>query len=219
MNILQSEKVAAYSHGATIPFFVLGTILLVVFGAGDIGMQLAVLMYGLSGVFLFSASFLYHAHKRQENTETLWRKLDHTAIFFLIAGTYTPLCYLYLDGAMKWSILGAQWGLVLAGTVFKFFFINAPRYIGTLIYLVMGWIVLVPSATLAETMSALSLSLLIAGGIMYTIGAIIYGFKWPNPNPGFFGFHEIFHVFVSAGALLHFCTVLVGVLGAVPSWL
>lgn len=211
MNILQSEKIAAYSHGATVPLFVFGTFLLVFIGAGHLGIQVASLLYGLSGIFLFSASFLYHAHKQQENTETLWRKLDHTAIFFLIAGTYTPLCYLYLDGAMKWSILGAQWGLVLAGTIFKFIFINAPRYIGTLIYLIMGWIVLVPIFTLVETMSASSLSLLFAGGVLYTIGAIIYGFKWPNPRPGFFGFHEIFHVFVSFGALLHFCSVFVGV--------
>lgn len=217
MNILQSEKVAAYSHGATVPFFVLCTIVLLIIGAGNVGIQIVALLYGLSAIFLFSASFLYHAHKREENTETLWRKLDHTAIFFLIAGTYTPLCYLYLDGGMKWSILGAQWGLVLAGTIFKFVFINAPRYIGTLIYLIMGWIVLVPIATLVETMPALSLSLLIAGGIMYTIGALIYGFKWPNPKPGFFGFHEIFHVFVSVGALLHFCTVFIGVWYAVQS--
>lgn len=215
MNISQSEKIAAYSHGATVPFFVLGTIILLSIAAGNFGIQLASLLYGLSGVFLFSASFLYHAHKQKENTETLWRKLDHTAIFFLIAGTYTPLCYLYLDGAMKWSILGAQWGLVLAGTVFKFIFINAPRYIGTLVYLIMGWIVLIPIVTLVETMPAFSLSLLFAGGIMYTIGAIIYGFKWPNPQPGFFGFHEIFHVFVSLGALLHLCTVFIGVWYAV----
>lgn len=211
MNILQSEKVAAYSHGATVPFFVFGTILFFIIGAGNVGIQIASILYSVSGIFLFSSSFLYHAHKRQENTQTLWRKLDHTAIFFLIAGTYTPICYLYLDGTMRWSILGAQWGLVLAGTIFKFIFINAPRYIGTLIYVLMGWIVLVPITTLIDTMPANVLSLLFAGGIMYTIGAVIYGFKWPNPKPGFFGFHEIFHVFVSVGALLHFAMILCGI--------
>jgi len=211
MKILQSEKVAAYSHGATIPLFVLGTIMFLIIGAGHIGIQIAALLYCVSGIFLFSSSFLYHAYKRQENTQTLWRKLDHTAIFFLIAGTYTPICYLYLDGTMKWSILGAQWGLVLAGTIFKFIFITAPRYIGTLIYVLMGWIVLVPITTLIDTMPAPALSLLFAGGIMYTIGAVIYGFKWPDPKPGFFGFHEIFHVFVSVGALLHFAMILLGV--------
>lgn len=211
MKILQSEKVAAYSHGATIPVFLFGIIVFLVIGRGQIGTQLAALLYCISGVFLFSSSFLYHAHKREENTQTLWRKLDHTAIFFLIAGTYTPLCFLYLDGAMKWSILIAQWGLVLAGTVFKFIFITAPRYIGTLIYVLMGWIVLIPIGTLVDTMPGPALSLLFGGGIMYTIGAIIYGFKWPDPKPGYFGFHEIFHVFVSVGALLHLVMIIFGV--------
>lgn len=211
MKILQSEKVAAYSHGATVPVFLFGIIVFLVMGRGQIGTQLAALLYCISAVFLFSSSFLYHAHKREENTQTLWRKLDHTAIFFLIAGTYTPLCFLYLDGAMKWSILGAQWGLVLAGTVFKFIFITAPRYIGTLIYVLMGWIVLIPFGTLVDTMPGPALSLLFGGGIMYTIGAIIYGFKWPDPKPGYFGFHEIFHVFVSVGALLHLVMIIFGV--------
>ena len=211
MNILRSEKVAAYSHGLTIPVFVCGTIVLLCIGAGHTAVQLVALVYGLSGVFLFSSSFLYHANKRKENDNTLWRKLDHTAIFCLIAGTYTPLCFLYLDGAMKWTILGAQWGLVLAGSVFKFIFITAPRYIGTIIYLIMGWIVLIPIATLVDTMPEHVLTFLFSGGVMYTIGAIIYGFKWPDPRPGFFGFHEIFHLFVSAGALLHLGMVFFGI--------
>lgn len=218
MNILHSEKVAAYSHGATIPFFVVGTILLVAGGGGNPGIQLAALVYGLSGIFLFSSSFLYHANKRREDEKTLWRKFDHTAIFFLIAGTYTPLCFLYLDGAMKWSIVGAQWGLVIGGAVFKFIFINAPRYIGTLIYLIMGWIVLIPLFTLIHTMPGGVLVLLFAGGILYTVGAVIYGFKWPDPWPGFFGFHEIFHIFVSAGALLHLWMVFSGIRYAALSW-
>ncbi|PHR24072.1 MAG: hemolysin [Desulfotalea sp.] len=210
MKILRSEKVAAYSHGGTIPVFVAATFILLYCSGGNTALQLAGLVYGLSGVFLFSSSFLYHANKRQENDRTLWRKFDHTAIFFLIAGTYTPLCLMYLDGPMKWSILGAQWGLVVAGTVFKFIFINAPRYIGTLIYVVMGWIVLIPVTTLMANMPRLSLALLVLGGGLYTLGAIIYGFKWPNPRPGFFGFHEIFHFFVSVGALLHLIMIVYG---------
>jgi len=211
MSILPSEKVAAYSHAGTVPFFIVGLIALVVTGAGNVAIQIVALVYGCSAIFLFCSSFLYHANKKKENDKTLWRKLDHTAIFFLIAGTYTPICYIYLDGTMKWSILGAQWALVFAGTVFKLFFINAPRYIGTLIYLVMGWIVLVPIATLAKTMVGPGLTLLIAGGVMYTVGAFVYGFKWPNPWPEIFGFHEIFHVFVSIGALLHLAMVLWGI--------
>ncbi|MFT5699095.1 MAG: hemolysin III [Desulforhopalus sp.] len=214
-NILASEKVAAYSHAGTIPVFIIGLMALLVTGAGNSALQLVALVYGFSAILLFSCSFLYHANKKRENDKSLWRKLDHTAIFFLIAGTYTPICYIYLDGTMKWSILGAQWGLVFAGTVFKLFFINAPRYIGTLIYLIMGWIVLIPFPTLVDTMAGPALTMLIVGGVMYTVGAIIYGFKWPNPWPDIFGFHEIFHVFVSAGAVPHLGMVFWGVRYAV----
>ena len=207
MTILRSEKISAYSHAGTIPVFMVGTLILAIVGSGNLAMQVVAILYGVSAIFLFTASFLYHANKRQENDRSLWRKFDHMAIFCLIAGTYTPICFFYLDGPMKWSILGAQWGLVIAGTLFKFFFINAPRYIGTLIYLIMGWIVMVPIVTLVHTMPKTGLILLASGGLLYTVGAAIYGFKWPNPLPRFLGFHEIFHFFVSGGAILHLLMV------------
>ena len=190
---------------------VIGTIFLLVMSVGDIVTQAVSLVYGASGVFLFSASFLYHAKKQTENDSSLWRKLDHTAIFFLIAGTYTPLCFLYLDGQMRWSILIAQWSLVLCGTIFKLIFINAPRIIGTLVYLLMGWIVIIPLKVLFESMPLMVFILLVSGGVSYTIGAIIYALKRPNPLPGVFGFHEIFHIFVSGGAVLHLLMMMFGV--------
>ncbi len=210
MNIPDSEKISAYSHAATVPIMVMGTVILLVISSGNTAAQIVSLVYGLSGIFLFSASFLYHSNKQIENDNSFWRKLDHTAIFFLIAGTYTPICFLYLDGKMKWGILIAQWSLVLFGTVFKLIFINAPRFIGTLIYLLMGWIVLVPITTLFRTMESASFILLTAGGISYTIGAVIYALKRPDPFPGFFGFHEIFHIFVTGGAILHLLTIIYG---------
>lgn len=211
MNIPVSEKFAAYSHGATVPIIAIGTIVLLVISAGDVSAQIVSLVYGVSGIFLFSASFFYHSRKQLENGCSPWRKLDHTAIFVLIAGTYTPICYLYLEGNMKLGILIAQWALVVGGTLFKFLFINAPRVIGTLIYLVMGWIVLIPIVTLVDTMPRVGLVLLGAGGLLYTIGAVIYALKRPNPLPGFFGFHEIFHLFISGGAILHLAMIVYGV--------
>jgi len=210
MNISDSEKISAYSHGAAIPVMAIGTAILLVLSSGNITAQIVSLVYGLSGIFLFSASFLYHSNKQIENDNSFWRKLDHTAIFFLIAGTYTPVCFLYLDGKMKWGILIAQWSLVLFGTVFKFIFINAPRLIGTLVYLLMGWIVLIPITTLFQTMEPIPLTLLVAGGISYTAGAVIYALKKPDPLPGFFGFHEIFHIFIAGGAILHLLTIIYG---------
>lgn len=211
MKILASEKIAAYSHCATIPIIAIGSLALVILAKGDFSIQLVSIIYGLSGIFLFSASFLYHSKKQMENDKTIWRKLDHTAIFFLIAGTYTPLCFFYLEGKMKWGILIAQWSLVMLGTLFKFLFINAPRVFGTIVYLVMGWLVLVPMVSLVENMPRVALIFLVAGGLSYTIGAVIYACKRPNPRPGFFGFHEIFHLFISGGAILHLVMLIDGV--------
>jgi len=211
MKILVSEKIAAYSHCATIPIIAIGSLVLVVLSKGDISTQIVSIIYGLSGIFLFSASFMYHSKKQMENDKTIWRKLDHTAIFFLIAGTYTPLCFLYLDGKMRWGSLIAQWSLVVLGTLFKFLFINAPRVLGTIIYLLMGWLVMVPMATLVKTMPRVAFLFLVAGGLSYTIGAIIYACKKPNPLPGFFGFHEIFHLFISGGAILHLVMLIDGI--------
>ena len=211
MKIPESEKISAYTHGGTVPVMVIGTVILLIISAGNPAAQIVSLIYGLSGIFLFSASYLYHSQKVVENDETFWRKLDHSAIFFLIAGTYTPMCFLYLEGKMKWGILIAQWSLVLFGTVFKLFFINAPRVIGTLIYLLMGWIIVIPISTLIHTMPHTALILLASGGISYTVGAIIYALKKPNPVPDFFGFHEIFHIFIIGGAMLHLMMVIYGV--------
>jgi len=213
MNIPQTEKISAYTHGGAVPVMAIGTVILLAISSGDINSQIVSLIYGLSGIFLFSASFFYHSRKVIENDESVWRKLDHTAIFFLIAGTYTPICFLYLEGKMKWGILIAQWSLVISGTIFKLFFVNAPRVIGTLIYLLMGWIVVIPISTLVHTMPPMALFFLAAGGISYTIGAVIYAVKKPDPLPDFFGFHEIFHIFVIGGAMLHLLMVIYGIRG------
>lgn len=210
MKIPDREKISAYTHGGTVPLMIAGTIALLFISAENLAAQIVSLIYGLSGIFLFSASFLYHSKKNSENDKSFWRKLDHTAIFFLIAGTYTPVTYFYLEGKMKWGILIAQWSLVITGTVFKLFFINAPRVIGTVIYLLMGWIVVIPISTLVQTMPATALFFLAAGGMSYTIGAVIYMMKKPNPLPYFFGFHEIFHILIICGAVLHLVMVIYG---------
>lgn len=207
MKILKSEKVSAYTHGALIPVMAAGTIVLGVLAGRDITLQFFALVYGLSATLLFTASFLYHAKKKTENERTVWRKLDRSAIFILIAGTYTPMCFLYLTGTMMKGILIAQWLLVLSGICISFF-TNAPRKISTVIYLMMGWVVVIPFKTMIGVMPAGILTLLVAGGISYTIGALVYAFKKPNPFPPFLGFHEVFHVFVNAGAILHLLMVI-----------
>ena len=162
------------------------------------------LIYGLSMTFMFSASALYHAFKTEEGGRGFWRRLDHLAIFFMIAGSYTPVCYVHLSGGWRWSILGVQWGLVVAGTVFKLFFVGAPRAVAAVIYLVMGWIVVIPLNQLLASVPSGDMWLIFLAGIPYSAGGVIYAIKRPNPLPGVFGFHEIFHVLVVVGAGIHY---------------
>lgn len=211
MHILKKEKISAYSHAAAIPVMIAGTIIMIILSGENIAYKIVAIIYGLSAVALFTASFLYHSNKRSENETSIWRKLDHSAIFILIAGTYTPICYIYLDGWMRLGILTAQWSLVFSGIIFKLFFINAPRFIGTMIYLAMGWIVVIPIKQLYNNMPADIMSFLIAGGLAYTFGAIIYALKKPNPLPEYMGFHELFHFFIVAGAMFHLVMVIKGI--------
>ena len=166
------------------------------------------MIYGLSVTFLFTASAVYHARKRGENEQTLWRKMDHFAIFVMIAGTYTPFSIRYLDGTVLITVLAIQWGLVLAGAFFKFCYINGPRIMSTLVYLAMGWMVVLVTKYFIHTMPMSQIVLIVAGGVAYSVGAIMYALKKPVLVRGFFGFHELFHLFIMLGAGLHYAGVL-----------
>jgi len=161
---------------------------------------------------LFSLSAAYHALKRRDNETTVWRKLDHIAIFIMIAGSYTPLVYIYLDGAWRWAMIGIPWAIVGLGVYYKLFWMQAPRVLSPLLYLGMGWLALVLLGELWQAMPPLAFWGVVAGGVAYSIGAVIYALKRPNPVPGFFGFHDIFHLWIIAGAALHFAVVLSSVL-------
>jgi len=140
------------------------------------------------------------------------RKLDHFAIFVMIAGTYTPISFIYLTGNLRWIIIIVQWSLVLAGFFFKFFYLNVPRYLYTIIYLIMGWIGIVTIKEFIIAMPKNSVIFLFAGGISYTIGAIFYIMKKPIKRLGF-GFHEIFHLFILLGAFFHYLLVYTAIAG------
>lgn len=203
-----ADPVSCYTHAAGAVLAVIGTVYLLVRTQGNTAAFLSFLVYGCSVVFLFSASAAYHAMSASDDDRSLLRRLDHTAIFFMIAGSYTPPCYRYLDGAWFVGIVGAQWALVFLGVFFKLFYLSAPRLLSTAIYVLMGWLALIPFKQLLLAMPLMQLSLYIAGGIAFTAGAVIYAMKKPNPVPGFFGFHELFHLFILAGAGLQYGAML-----------
>jgi hemolysin III len=206
-RIRRAERISSLSHALGAVAALVGTAALWSRSPTP-GVRAAALVYGLCMVFMFSASAVYHALKQAEDGLTLSRKVDHLAIFFMIAGTFTPLCFTHLHGGWRYGILGAQWGLVAAGLVFKLVYLRAPRWLTTGIYLAMGWMALVPARQLWGSMDGATASLFAAGGGAYTVGAIIYALRRPNPIPGLLGFHEIFHGFVLLGAGLHFAAIL-----------
>lgn len=203
MKIRRAEQFSCYSHAGGAVAGLMGTVALVAMARDGAGVVVS-LVYGTAMVFLFTASAMYHAFKQGEDSQSLWRRLDHLAIFAMIAGSYTPVCWYHLQGGWRWSILGIQWGLVLVGMVFKLLFLRAPRWVTAAIYVVMGWIAVIPMHKLLASWDATETLLLLGGGMAYTLGAVIYASKRPNPWPGRFGFHEIFHVGVLLGAALHY---------------
>ncbi len=179
-----------------------------VFGAinqGDMVRLIAVGVFGVSMVALYTSSGLYHYFRVSEKATLRLRKLDHSMIYVLIAGTYTPFCLLALEGASQWTLLVGIWFLAVAGIVMKMLWMSAPRWLSTVFYLLMGWIAVfsIPRMQLSEE----ALFWTVAGGVAYSVGAVIYIIKKPDPIPNVFGFHEIWHIWVMAGTFCHFWAV------------
>lgn len=160
-------------------------------------------IFGATLIMLYSASTVYHMLRVSEEKTQMLRRVDHTMIFYLIAGTYTPVCLIPLKGPWGWSILVTVWGIAFAGTIMKMFWLKAPRMLSTGIYIIMGWIVVVAFYPLIQALSSTAFAMLVAGGLCYTAGAVIYAVKRPALNIPGCGFHEIFHVFVLAGSAFH----------------
>lgn len=214
MKIQRQDLFSFYSHLCGAIAVLAGALALVYQARACLSLVIVSTIYGLATIFMLASSALYHAFKKEENQANFLRKMDHFAIFCMIAGTYTPLCHIYLEGYLKWGIIIAQWGLVVAGFFLKVFYIKAPRVFTTVIYLLMGWMVIIPIKQLLSVIPAVSMTLLFLGGLAYSAGAVIYMLKKPNPVPNFFGFHEIFHLFILLGVFLHFPVVYLAVINA-----
>lgn len=169
---------------------------------------LAVAIYAVSLSALFGTSALYHGVNWTRPNVRMWmRRLDHSMIFFLIAGTYTPFALLVLDGALATAILVVVWTGAIAGAIVETIWIDHPKWVSVLIYMALSWVAVVAFPDLWSTLGVAGASLVIAGGVLYTAGAIVYATQRPNPNPAIFGYHEVFHLFVIAAAVAHFSAV------------
>lgn len=197
------EPVNGVSHLIGLLLAAAGTILLLRLARGP-GQLLAFAIYGATLILLYSASTLYHSLPLSGRPLRALRTLDHIAIYFLIAGTYTPVGLVTLNGKLGWTILAAVWLIALAGIPFKLFFLDAPVWLSTATYLGMGYLALVAVVPIVRAVSYEGLAWLIAGGIAYTVGAVIYARERPDPFPGRFGHHEIWHLLVLTGSGCHY---------------
>jgi hemolysin III len=165
-------------------------------------------VFGISLILLYSASSIYHLTMASEKVIKILRRIDHSMIYVLIAGSYTPVCLITLKGKIGYSIFAMIWALTILGILIKNFWFNAPRWLSTAFYIVMGWLVVIAIYPMSKVMPLAGIMWLIMGGVSYTVGGLIYAFKYPKINNKYFGFHEIFHIFVLIGSFCHYWFVL-----------
>lgn len=209
------EPVNALTHLLGVLLAIVGTVALLVLADGEPWRTVSFAVYGLTMVLLFTASTLLHALRVRQDVQRRLRILDHAAIFVLIAGSYTPITLVTLQEqhpAWGWTLFGVAWSIALLGVVFKLFWLEAPRWLSTALYLGMGWLAVVGIAPIARALPPVGLGWLIAGGVLYSLGAIVYASKRPDPFPSVFGYHELWHLFVLGGAFSHYMMMLTGVL-------
>jgi hemolysin III len=202
------EPVNAITHLAGASAALLGLPVLLFLNGGLRG-GLSLVVYGASLVVMFLSSGIYHAIHAAPQRMMVLRKLDHSAIYLLIAGTYTPFCLIAFDGFWKWGFLSIIWSLAAAGILVKMFVIRAPRWVTAGVYILMGWLSVFAMQEMTASLPAGALFWLVSGGIAYTVGAGIYITRRLDLRPGVFGFHEVWHLFVLAGAAAHYIAIAV----------
>ena len=167
---------------------------------------LSLAIFIISMILLYAASTIYHTLDISPKVNKLLRKIDHMMIFILIAGTYTPVCMVVLGDRTGWMLLALVWSIAIMGITIKACWITCPKWFSSLVYIAMGWVCLAVFGTLWNTLPHSAFLWLLAGGIVYTAGGVIYALKLPifNARHKYFGSHEIFHLFVMGGSICHF---------------
>lgn len=167
----------------------------------------SVILFGVSMILLYSASATYHSVISTEKVIYILKKLDHSMIFVLITGSYAPFCLIALNNRVGFILFGAVLTSAILGIIFKMFWVTCPKWISSVMYISIGWFAIFAIYPLSQVLIPKALFLLVLGGIMYTIGGVIYAFKDNRFQIGPFGTHEIFHIFIMLGTLCHFLAV------------
>ncbi|MGL5295633.1 MAG: PAQR family membrane homeostasis protein TrhA [Culicoidibacterales bacterium] len=210
MSRLLREPINSLTHlgGALFGLLALGIMLGKQLALEPFGLAtLAIICFGTSLILLYGTSGIYHAIFGTTDKIQQWRRLDHSMIFVLIAGSYAPFCLITLNNSAGWGLFFTVTSLAVLGIIFKLTWFNCPRWLSTAIYIIMGWSVLFMVQPLIQSLPSIALILLVTGGVFYTIGGIIYAVKPKFLEFPHLGFHEIFHIFTLLGSFCHFLCV------------
>ncbi len=200
-------RLRGWLHAGMTPLALTGGILLIVFAPTALG-KAGAAIYLACSLLLFGTSATYHRGRWSERVKAVLRRMDHSNIFLFIAGTYTPLALMLLHGASRVVLLSVTWGVAALGVLFRIFWLGAPRWLYTVLYVLMGWTAVGWLVPLYRSGGPLIVGLIIGGGLIYTLGAVVYGRKRPDPSPAWVGFHEIFHlctILAAGGHLAAIC--------------
>lgn len=195
-------KLRGWLHAGTFPVAVAAGIVLIAVAPSS-AVRVSASIYTATAALLFGISAIYHRGRWSPRASVLLKRFDHANIFLIIAGTYTPFALLALPSDQAPLLLTLVWVAAFLGVAFRVLWVGAPRWLYVPLYLVMGWGAVFWLPQFAEHGGTAVVTLIIIGGLMYTLGAVVYGFKRPNPSPKWFGFHEIFHSFTLAGFATH----------------
>lgn len=208
-SVRDNEPLSSLTHLIATVLSVVGLVLMVVFAAlkSDAKHVTVVSIFGGSMILLYLASTLFHFFKKNTVTKEVFLRIDHSMIYVLIAGTYTPICLLALKGWLGWTVFGVIWGLAVLGITLKAVFSNRLDKLSTVLYVLMGWVIVVAFMPLKNSLLPGALFWLVAGGVFYTVGALFYGMDNYFRRTRWFGMHEVFHVFVMLGSFSHFWVV------------
>ena len=208
MKFKLKDPGSAITHGIALLLAVTGAIPLIIKAARsyDVIHIVALSVFILTMILLYAASTTYHTFNISKKVNTILKKIDHMMISVLIAGSYTPICLLVLGGRMGWILLAIVWGFAITGILIKAFWVFCPKWVSSVLYIGMGWTCVLAFTQLLNSLSPAAFGWLLAGGIIYTVGGVIYALKLPifNSKHKNFGSHEIFHLFVMGGSLCHF---------------
>lgn len=211
-HLLPKPLMRGWSHAAAAVAALITTIALVVLSGDDVARAVSMLIFGLSMIVMYGVSAIYHIGRWRPATARVLRALDHANIYLLIAGTFTPLCFNVLDGLLRDAMLVIIWSIALLGVGLSVFTEHLPRFVTAGLYIGMGWIGVVVVPAFAKLMPWPAVAVLLLGGLLYTVGALVYALRRPDPYPQVFGFHEVFHLFVIGGSAAFTVTIWVWVL-------